>query len=528
MFRRNSSTSRRYGSRAGRVLALLLPAVLMGCQSPGALAPHSPLQPWTPEELPPTVPLKLSSVAEPEGAPVRLSASTSFAVPTVAEAGVLALGPEVQQDQAYSLPELIDLAQRHSPLTRAAWEQARQAASAVGMAEALFLPMISAIAVGGTQRFRQPLPLAIGELDEIQTTISGVVPALTLEWLLFDFGERAAGLEAARQLSFGANVQFQGAHQRLIQAVALAYYQYDAARIRTGVATEALQNAESVLAAVQAKRRQGVATVLEEAQARQQVAQAKLLEVQARGAERDSYQALIAATGLPPDAKLTIAPSPERALPAQLHDEVEEQLRSMLARRPDVLAAYAAAQAAQHGVTAAEAAFGPKVFLTGSVAHISDRLNINGLSFVGQPINTAGFLVGVSLPIFDGGLRQQRLGGARARADEAVALWRQVQENAVLEMVMASNALRTALQAHEAAQEWVRTATTNYDAAFDAYQHGVSTVTLATEAMMGLLAARMAAVDAQAAARAAAVNLAHASGLLTSADQAVNPVMAQP
>ena len=40
----------------------------------------------------------------------------------------------------YTLPELIDIAQRHHPETREAWEKARQAALAVGIAEATYLP----------------------------------------------------------------------------------------------------------------------------------------------------------------------------------------------------------------------------------------------------------------------------------------------------------------------------------------------------------------------------------------------------
>lgn len=510
---------RRWLTRVGMVLGAV---GLTACQAPsGALAPPHPALPWTPGANAELTALTLSTPPAlaalptlPAGGPAQ--PRPAFVVPAVSQAAELAATPVPVPDHALTLPELIDLAQRSSPVTRIAWEQARQAAAAVGMAEALYLPLISAVAVGGIQRTESPLPYAIGNLDTISTTASGVVPALTVEWLLFDFGERAAAVEAARQLAFGANVQFQGAHQRLIQAVALAFYQYDAARTRTRVATETLTHATTVLEAVEARQKQGVATTVELAQARRQVAQARLLQVQAQGAERDSYQALIAATGLSPESRIAVAPLPQRSLPPALHQEAERQLRQALARRPDVLAAYAAAVAANQGVDAAQAAFRPKIFLAGMAAVTRNRLNVNGLSFVGQPISAAGVLLGVALPLYDGGLRDQRLSLAQSRADEAVALWRQVQEAAVLDVVTASNALKTALEAHHAAQAWVEASQTTYDAALEAYQYGVGTLTLATEAVTDLLAARMATVDAYAAAMAAATTLAHATGQLTS------------
>lgn len=446
-----------------------------------------------------------------------------FSLPAVSPAGQMQPADVAIPDHPVTLPELIDLAQRLSPVTRIAWEQARQAASAVGLAEALYLPMVTAAVVGGWQRTESPLPIALGDIDSIRTTTSGVIPALTLQWLLFDFGERTARVEAARHLSFAANVQFQAAHQRLIQAVALAYYNYDTARIRSRVAAEAHANAQTVLQAVEARLKQGVATTVELAQARRQVAQTRLTQVQAEGLERDAYQALIAAVGLRPDTKLEIVPLPQRELPRSLYEQAERAVHDVLARRPDVLSAYAAAQAAQAAVTAAEAAFAPKLFLTGVTAVTHHHLNVNGLSLLGQPISSAGVLLGVTFPLYDGGLREQHLHAARARADEAQALWRQAQDTAVMNLVSTSSTLKTALQAHEAARAWAVASATTYDAALEAYRHGVGTLTVASEAMIDLLAARMAEVDAYAAALSAAVNLAHAVGELTSADAIPGP-----
>ncbi len=507
------------GARPAFGLAVL--ALLAACQTPAPVyAPPSPNAPWIVDERPDERPLEPHT----DAAQASPTANTPFALPANAAASQFEAPPELP-DHALTLAELIDLAQRHNPLTRMAWEQARLAAVEAGMTESLFLPLISATVVAGYQRFDSPLPVAVGNVDQLETSVSGVIPALTLQWLLFDFGEREATREGARHLAFAANIGFQGAHQRLIEAVALAYYQHEVARARVEVTTEGLGNANTVLDAVRERQAEGLATTVELAMARRQVAQARLFKVQAEGAVRDAYQTLIAATGLPPTTRVAIARQPERPLPDDLHQDVEQRLEAILARRPDVLEAYAAAQAAQTGIDAAEAAFMPKVFLTGIAAITNNNLNVNGLSFLGQPVSSAGAMLGVTVPIYDGGLRSRRLEAARLRADQAVEAWRQTQEDAALDVVSASNQLRSALEAHTAAREWVASADTAYDAALESYQFGLGTVDIAAEAANDQLTARMAEVDAYHAALAAATRLAHATGELTTrrAGDAIQP-----
>ena len=65
---------------------------------------------------------------------------------------------EVNRDHVYDLAELIDIAQRLNPDTRIAWEEAKQAAFAVGLAEANYLPQLSADVLSGYQVTPLPVP----------------------------------------------------------------------------------------------------------------------------------------------------------------------------------------------------------------------------------------------------------------------------------------------------------------------------------------------------------------------------------
>ena len=66
----------------------------------------------------------------------------------------LALRPEAKYDmdprKNYSLAELIDLAQRHNPETRVAWEEAKARAASLGVARSALFPTIAAVALAST------------------------------------------------------------------------------------------------------------------------------------------------------------------------------------------------------------------------------------------------------------------------------------------------------------------------------------------------------------------------------------------
>ena len=515
-----SASMRRTVRQAGRRgLALLVSLALAGCATQALQsAPQDPAKPWTPAGSSGTVPPPPGGLkpATPEAASA--AAAPDFAVPAEPAVAVLRPAAEIDARKVYDLPELIDIAQSRNPLTKLAWEQARQAAIAKGMVEATYLPLISAIVVGGAQKFSQSLPVPVGSIKNVDETLSGVSPQIALEWLLFDFGQRGAFREAAEHNQMAANVLFNGAHQKIIFDVARTYYVHDAALSRVTIARQSLANSNRILDAATERSDKGLGTTVEVAQARQQVAQAKLAVVQAEGGERDAYQALLGAMGVSPSTELKVRPAGGRRLPANVGRPTEEMIRSALARRPDVQATYSALLASQAGITAAKAEFMPKVFLGGVIAGGSTSFGAMSLPTISQQSSASGVVVGVTMPIYDGGLRLARLKGAESIAAASEATFHKTQEDAAREIVVTSDMLRSALAAHQAADELVRTAGITYDAALDAYRSGVGTIQVATEANTGLLVARQARSDAHAAALVAAANLAFVLGAMTSRD----------
>lgn len=506
--------------RARQGLALLLSVAIAGCATQALdSAPPDPAKPWTPAASGTAVPPPPGGLKPAASGTSAASApAPDFGVPPEPAVAALRASPEVDAARVYALPELIDIAQSRNPLTKLAWEQARQAAIAKGMVEATYLPLIAASVVGGYQRFSQSLPVAIGSVDNVDETLSGISPQIALEWLLFDFGQRGAFHEVAKQNQLAANVLFNGAHQKVIFDVVRTYYIHDAALSRVTIARQALANSNRILDAASERSEKGLGTTVEVAQARQQVAQAKLAVVQAEGGERDAYQALLGAMGVSPSTTLKVQPAGGRRLPASVGKPTEEMIRAALARRPDVQATYAALQASQAGITAAKAEFAPKVFLGAVAAGGSTSFGAMSLPSISQQSSASGVLVGVTMPIYDGGLRLARLKSAESVAAASETTFRKTQDDAAREIVVTSDMLRSALASHRAASELVSTAAITYDAALDAYRSGVGTIQVATEANSGLLVARQAQTDAHAASLVAAANLAFVLGAMTSRD----------
>jgi outer membrane protein TolC len=498
-------------------------AVLSGCASWSAdIAPPRADRPWVPvttaagEILPGWA---ARPAAERRGGFVLPANAALAAVPDTVTA--------VEPDRAHTLAELIDVAQSNNPLTRVAWDTARNAALAVGIARSTYLPRLTAAVVGGYRQSSGSSTIDLGPatLNAGDTSsATGSVSALGLQWLIFDFGERAALVEAAGHVAIAANVGFTAAHQQLIYDVTLAYYTHATAILRVTLLEQSLANARAVQTAAEMRRRQGQGTVTDVAQARQATAQAELRLVQAQGRAQDTHQALVTAVGLSPMTRLRIADVSGRPLSPAAAAVTERMINEAVSRRPEVLAAYANAKAAEAGVDAARAEFLPKIFAAGNVAYIDGRLGLSSLPAVGDQgtstLNLSGrqfgtvVIAGIAVPIYDGGVRRALLQQAQTRADSAQAVLRRTQQDSVRQIVSADNALRTGLAAHAAAVALEAAAETAFDATLAAYRNGVGSVTAATLAQNGLLDARLGRADTYSAVQIAAATLAFAMGSL--------------
>lgn len=493
-------------------LGLAAFSLLTACTTPSGLdVPPAPDQAWQAQS-------NIWNLESASSVPASEASPSVFSIPAVPHIPRQHSDLSYVQGRTLDLPQLIDIAQRENSQTREAWNRAREAALSVGLTDALFLPAIVANVVTGEQRLRVPvnLPLDLGSVH-VNNTVRGTTPFVTLTWLLFDFGERNALREGAQYAALAANVLFNATHQKIIRDVTDAYYRYNAASRNVALAQQSLIQHEHVLKAVQARFEAGLATRIDIALAKQALAQGRLNVVTHQGFQRTSYLALTGALGVSPYTQLAIAEPVLDQLPAAMEPLTQQRIQAVVAQRPDIAAAYAGLKVTEAGKRTAQAAFLPKVYMGAGWARNNSNLQVGNLSGLGTQNSSTGVLVGISVPLYDGGLRSTQLHKAEVAREQAELRLEQLQTLAVREIVGAEQVLQTALEAHEAAQELVQTAEVAHDAALESYKVGrVSTVIL-TESAIQLHKAQQAEAEAQYASVAAAANLAFAMGTMVSA-----------
>ena len=472
-------------------------ALCTGCtSSTNAMIAPEPERPWT---VPETTRYAAASATYSES--MRASGS-----------GVIS-APSIEPDKVYELAELIDIAERSNPETRIAWERARQAALSTGIADSAYAPILAASATGLYQRIPGPIPSTVFPQGFFVANTETFLPLLTLKWLVFDFGGREASVDAARELLAQANFTFNATHQRIVFDVTRAYYGLNAVRGRVDVASAALTSTQTVEAAVESRHARGLATMTELLQAREQSARAAYDLQEARTGETDARLALLGAMGVRPTTPLRVASLTARPLPAALEDSAEKFVDRALAQRPDLLARIASIRAREAEVRKAKSEFYPRLAVSGNVGQNIGRFAVQGVpgwSSVNEP--TYGASISIEVPLYDGGLRADRVGIAESQRRVAEEEFDLARDQVVRDVVKAYAGLKLALRKREAAVLLLLAAEKSYGAAVDSYRSGVATFLDVSSAQAGLTRARVADAQTHAGVLSAAAALAFSTG----------------
>jgi outer membrane protein TolC len=445
----------------------------------------------------------------------------------------------IEAQHVYSLPELIDIAESANPDTRIAWEQARQAALAVGLARAEYLPTIAALALAGYRHTFFPVPSlsksivgifppenvpgasfpvpSLPATGHVGVDTFDVLPFLAIRWQVVDFG-RGAQVDAAENASVAANVAFTGAHQKVVLDVTKAYLGLSAARAQVAVARDALERTSGTAKATEAQLGRGLATTVEATEARREVAQAEYGVSQAQAAEVAVYTQLLAAMGLDPLVQLKVATNASRNLPGRLEVDVNSYVQAALKTRPDLQAALAQRASAQALVSKSEAASLPRMGFVGTAGAAVLGAKIDGGPFSTATLPNLGASLTFEWSLFDFGFRDAAAEIARSRRNQADQLLEKLQREATHQVVAAYHEVNAALARYHAASSLERTAATAEDAATKSHAHGLATITDVLNAQKARSVASAGKEQAFANALISATALVFASGQLGSAN----------
>ena len=397
----------------------------------------------------------------------------------------------IDSAKAYSLPELVDLAEQRNPETRFAWERAKAQAAALGIAKSEWYPVIGAIADGQVDRFA-----ILFDVNSIRQTVSTSDLAVGLDYTILDFG-RSSRIESAAAQLLATDFGFNDAHRRVIYQVEEAYYRVLSTASQQ-LATEAnLANAQAVQQAAQDRLDHGLAT------------RPDVLEAQERhgtGAIRSAISHRGAGNRSRRPGRRTwhcgVGRHPDRTRHFPHHAGQHGGLGGA-AHQPRVAAA---ARSAAAGGRTARPRSCHQASQSGLLPDAQGRRRrrpqyLYGFQEQLPAVRTSLFagtaLASLNWTIFDGGARRSAVTAAEANSRAASAQIDITRNQIADEVWRAYSNVKTAFRQREAATALLKSADESYNAALEAYNYGVRNLLDVTAAQRALAQARTADISAQ-------------------------------
>jgi len=459
----------------------------------------------TPSRLPVAILLAALSLPAPEG-----EAESSLADPFATGDRVAAGAERSVRDRgeadrcppppaaAWRLAEVIDQALCRNPKTRQAWATARAQAAQVGASQAAYLPSVT---ISSNAARSANASNAVGsnqQLTTIQTLGGGasssreqfrVTPQVSLNYLLFDFGGRAARLDNALHALNAANWSHDAAIQSVLLAAIQAYYQVFASGAAVDSARAALRSSEDAWRAAEVRHQVGSAALADALQAKTAFAQARVNLQTAEGNARIAAGSLANAMGLPADRDVLIE-APVMVDPDPVQDQdVHRLMEEAKALRPDLAAAEAQVRAAEANVTVAKSVALPTVSLAGNYGY--------GYSSVLAASESWSVGLQLSIPLFTGFANTYQIRGAEEQVEIQRASREQLEQTVSLDVWRAYHQLDTARATLLASNDLIASAGQSERVALGRYRAGAGSILDLLSAQAGLANARQQNIQAR-------------------------------
>lgn len=406
------------------------------------------------------------------------------------------------------LNRLESLAATNNQNLAAAVAQFEQSRALVAAARSGFFPQLTA---GGTpggdfnrQRtsFNEPNS---GKSSEATHTYNTFTAPLYLGWEMDLWGRVRRETEGAKARFIASADDLESARLTIAAEIANNYFLYRALEIEHAVVTNTIVTYQRALELTQNRRKGGIATDLDVAQAETQLrgAEAQLPVIKLSLAQ--TLNSLAVLCGQP---AMAFSIAPDTTLPAQIPAIPSILPSELLEHRPDIAAAERRMAAANADIGVAKAAFYPAIKFNG----LAGFQSVDSSTWFDWSSRFWSFGPSVELPLFTGGLNRARLAATKAAYDENVANYRQTVLSAFGEVENALAAQRLLAEQWEAENAALDAARRSQTIAQNRYKAGLVTYLDVATAQAVTLAHERIVVQLQGSRLTATVNLVKALG----------------
>jgi outer membrane protein len=424
--------------------------------------------------------------------------------------------PDARQ-HSLQLGEAVNRALCANPKTRQAWAGVKARAAALGTARAAYLPTISA----NLQGVREHSVISIDGHPSLgsDTTANVHSESVSLNWLLFDFGGRAAAVKQAEASLEALRATQDATLQDVFAATTKAYYEARTAREAFEAASEIETMTRDSMVAAQARVDKGIAPVSDALQAQTQYEQAVLARTRA---ERDAHIAvgkLASEMNLDPDTPLSVAPATGEIASAGFSDSIGRLIGEVKAVHPSVRAAQANYDAALAKVALTRSQGLPTATLMGRYSRNGQPQSM-GLGLPSYPASGRDAYIGVqiTIPLFEGFGRHYRVTEAQAQVELQSDVLDEVRQQVALDVWCSYQTLTSATLNTKNTANLLDIALRAWDAAKHRYDAGVGNILELTGTQAALANAKFRRIEARGEWDIARVDLAAKLGVLTRED----------
>jgi multidrug efflux system outer membrane protein len=364
-----------------------------------------------------------------------------------------------------ALDQLVADATKGSPALAAAAARVTQARALLGITSA-DRGFQASVGVGPINTRSSPASLGLPAGTDVGSRTLWRAPVVA-SYEVDLFGRVKDSVAAAKKDLAGQEATYRSVELALQADIARTYFEVREADRDIVLLLEAVRIRKASADLLAARLEAGAVGEFDVSRARAELAITQSELEAARGRRDRLESALAVLAGRPPSAvtvDVSVAERKVPAIPAGLPS-------SLLERRPDVVTAQAALEAANKRIGVAKSAFFPSLRLTGTAGFEADELGdvfrwSSRTWFLGPFIGTI-----LSVPVFDGGRNRAGLERAKAEYEEAVARYRQqvlVAFGDVEDSLAGLRALDAQSRAMGQAVESVRRASRIAQARFDA------------------------------------------------------------
>ncbi|WP_269537763.1 TolC family protein [Cerasicoccus fimbriatus] len=359
------------------------------------------------------------------------------------------------------LPALVDIALSNNPETRYTWLIARTRASEYGQSLSEYYPYVS---VGASVAREKQKNVAVP--GKTYSTAYG--PSLNINWLLFNFGEREATANAARQALFASNFTYNQIYQDVVREVLIRYYDLWSAESNLEASKAFLLNTEATFDAADKKLKSGLGNKQDALRA---LANVKTAEAQIEGdiAAIEAARAKLAtALGIEVSASLQIEQIEEFPEFDTLDADVNRLVAEALQNRPNLLSSYASVREQEFNLDAARADLFPE---------LSAQVSMQYLELTGSnpsPYNDYVAALVLEWDIFQGFYKWYEIDKQRDRARAARQDARQVELEVLQQVWTAFFAYRSAIKQVDSTTSALDAQQQAYDAISIGYESGIN------------------------------------------------------